>query len=491
MTNEAFFDPDDVLPHSPPLEPVKPNYEPTQTPPPFITTSSSSPSLESEESDTELARDAEAANQAKPLRKRKRGRKRKHGPSQGDTVLIFHLDPNRPDIAQQAGQTVLNSASHSEDEEDKGKDAEDTGARRGRENRPQQTPPESILANKAKEALDLEMVDAAQDQPEEEKKEELPGASTTNGVVRNAPEAESSPAFPKPNPASSARSGFNIIPPPRVPPAPPLISTATARLTEERNRDEDTTPISPTLAKYAIGPSETDPENKLPAIQKSPARSASTHSPEGNQSLPSLQTTLSRLSDPDNTGIHAPSPFQTSSVHSPQFVRRGTFSSQNTGPSPGTYSQPSPGMSPPGYPSHPIFWRKPPTEGSVSTPSTYEASAPASVAGPSPAQSYPTPNVQDHRGSVEGSSTPQLLNGPLPPNGPFTSSTFKCTYSGCTAPPFQTQYLLNSHANVHSSNRPHFCPVAECPRGPGGKGFKRKNEMIRHGLVHQSPGYIW
>ena len=48
----------------------------------------------------------------------------------------------------------------------------------------------------------------------------------------------------------------------------------------------------------------------------------------------------------------------------------------------------------------------------------------------------------------------------------------------------------SSHANVHSSNRPHYCPVKTCNRSEGGRGFKRKNEMIRHGLVHQSPGYI-
>ena len=70
------------------------------------------------------------------------------------------------------------------------------------------------------------------------------------------------------------------------------------------------------------------------------------------------------------------------------------------------------------------------------------------------------------------------------------SAVYVCKYKGCTAAPFQTQYLLNSHANVHSSNRPHFCPVKGCPRSEGGKGFKRKNEMIRHGLVHDSPGYV-
>jgi hypothetical protein len=496
----AFYNLDDVLPRSPQLEPIKPNYKPSATPPPFLP-SSSSHSPESEESELDLARDAESGNQARRFRKRKKGRKRKHVPSQGDTVLISYLDPNRPDIAQQAGQTALNSASQSEDEESEEDDVEDMVVVRGTENGIHHTPSKDHLQAKAEAALaeadlaavkedDLEMVDATPDQRSEEKRKNSEDSPTTNGVVNNGREAETSPDFAKPSPPS-ARSGFNLKPPPRLLPPPPPIRTETARPTEERSPDEDSTPISPRIARYVINPSEPDPESVLPAMQKSPPRSASTHSPEGSQSLPSLQTTLSGLSDHGINGIHAPSPFQTSSGHSPQLVRHPTFSSQSTGPSPGAYSQPSPGMSPPGYPSHPSYWRRPPTEGSMSTPSTHEASTPASIPGPSPAQSYPTPNVQDHRGSVEGSSTPQLLNGPLPPNGPFTSSTFKCTYSGCTAAPFQTQYLLNSHANVHSSNRPHFCPVADCPRGPGGKGFKRKNEMIRHGLVHQSPGYIW
>ncbi|KAK6524378.1 hypothetical protein TWF281_011286 [Arthrobotrys megalospora] len=75
-------------------------------------------------------------------------------------------------------------------------------------------------------------------------------------------------------------------------------------------------------------------------------------------------------------------------------------------------------------------------------------------------------------------------------NSPTIAGGFRCDKEGCTAAPFSTQYLLNSHANVHSEDRPHFCPVAGCSRGEGGKGFKRKNEMIRHGLVHQSPGYV-
>jgi hypothetical protein len=103
---------------------------------------------------------------------------------------------------------------------------------------------------------------------------------------------------------------------------------------------------------------------------------------------------------------------------------------------------------------------------STETPSTDQS-------GPSPAG---IPQGID-RMSIDGITNPQI-------------GGFQCSYSGCSAQPFQTQYLLNSHANVHSSNRPHYCPVKGCPRGEGGKGFRRKNEMIRHGLIHESPGYV-
>jgi len=71
------------------------------------------------------------------------------------------------------------------------------------------------------------------------------------------------------------------------------------------------------------------------------------------------------------------------------------------------------------------------------------------------------------------------------------SSLLVSRLAQCRASPliFYTDFC-SSHTNVHSSNRPHYCPVKDCPRGEGGKGFKRKNEMIRHGLVHQSPGYV-
>jgi hypothetical protein len=100
-----------------------------------------------------------------------------------------------------------------------------------------------------------------------------------------------------------------------------------------------------------------------------------------------------------------------------------------------------------------------------------------------------TPNTdQDQSTSTPATSVAERMSI----DGLTTSQSgaYVCNFAGCTASPFQTQYLLNSHANVHSSARPHYCSVQGCPRSEGGKGFKRKNEMIRHGLVHDSPGYV-
>ncbi|CRK30303.1 hypothetical protein BN1723_018419 [Verticillium longisporum] len=44
------------------------------------------------------------------------------------------------------------------------------------------------------------------------------------------------------------------------------------------------------------------------------------------------------------------------------------------------------------------------------------------------------------RMSIDGLTNPQ-------PGG------FICEFAGCTAPPFQTQYLLNSHANAAKASK--------------------------------------
>ncbi|OBU01021.2 hypothetical protein VE01_00933 [Pseudogymnoascus verrucosus] len=134
----------------------------------------------------------------------------------------------------------------------------------------------------------------------------------------------------------------------------------------------------------------------------------------------------------------------------------------------------------PGFPAPPLFFRR---QSQVSDSAPYTSGgdftgnvADTSTTDHSGATANGIPAGID-RMSIDGITNP-LVGG------------FQCNYPGCTAQPFQTQYLLNSHANVHSQNRPHYCPVKGCLRSEGGKGFKRKNEMIRHGLVHESPGYV-
>ncbi|KAH6860513.1 hypothetical protein B0T12DRAFT_136344 [Alternaria alternata] len=75
-----------------------------------------------------------------------------------------------------------------------------------------------------------------------------------------------------------------------------------------------------------------------------------------------------------------------------------------------------------------------------------------------------------------------------PSEPPSVIGKFVCSHPECTKPPFQTQYLLDSHSKTHSKDGLYFCPVLNCSRGEGGRGFKSKDKMMRHGVVHQSKG---
>lgn len=78
---------------------------------------------------------------------------------------------------------------------------------------------------------------------------------------------------------------------------------------------------------------------------------------------------------------------------------------------------------------------------------------------------------------------PELLESPLtsppamvdePPELP------RSPFYPCSSPENSTHDLVPRY----------FCPVQGCPRDGNGKGFKRQGEMIRHSLVHDSPGYV-
>lgn len=255
---------------------------------------------------------------------------------------------------------------------------------------------------------------------------------------------------------------------------------------------------SPSLAMYSMASNNGYLPPTLPRLHNvvnGSLHPISTH--ESGQVLPSLETALSATRDSNGTPYFDPS----LELPRPSPSLSATYSL-----SPRPQSALATHMSPPRLASNP-GWRTLSHESSTSNSS--EATGSGTAASSTPAYRHSPPYsistsplypASDHSGSSELESGPDTSF-----HGLSSSSGFYCTFPNCTAAPFQTQYLLNSHQNVHSTQRPHFCPVEGCPRSAGGQGFKRKNEMIRyvcsqikpnlltlnrHGLVHQSPGYI-
>lgn len=213
---------------------------------------------------------------------------------------------------------------------------------------------------------------------------------------------------------------------------------------------------------------------ELPPIQESSPKSDTT----SHEALPSIRSTLlDQFTGP---------PKDLAMRHGPQFPHSPPGAPPRMGGMPGSHGSPpiSPndlyrqGIPPPSPANtHPATS---PYYSSASSASHYRAGQDYSSS-----SNNGTPNGEALATPASSITERMSIDNMTNPVGAFV-----CTVQGCTAPPFQTQYLLNSHANVHSSARPHYCSVKGCPRSEGGKGFKRKNEMIRHGLVHDSPGYV-
>ncbi|EFW15268.1 conserved hypothetical protein [Coccidioides posadasii str. Silveira] len=207
------------------------------------------------------------------------------------------------------------------------------------------------------------------------------------------------------------------------------------------------------------------PSPSLPVLQSPPQ---STASPDSARNLPPIKALV-------GPSFEEPARFPAFSTFEPQYLpasfRRAATFSHLTAASTKDMSSLSP--TPVAGTPHSSYWA--PSTNAECSQSQSPGDTSSHFTG-SPATGYPTP-IEPRKDETK-TSTPQNSGG------------FKCEHPGCNSEPFQTQYLLNSHANVHSENRPYHCPVEDCPRGKGGTGFKRKNEMKRHALVHNSPGYI-
>ncbi|RAL00555.1 uncharacterized protein BO80DRAFT_101846 [Aspergillus ibericus CBS 121593] len=438
------YDPDERL------QPTHVDYRPKETPPPFDI-GEPSPKGEAPNFDVEPT---------VPGSSRKLPEFHKPDTIEGNSVLIRHLEPNRPDIAIFENDHPLS----------RGLAVEDTFPSPPKfKISPDKPPPELV----ARQALGL--------------------------ISPSEPKEEAGPSVP-----------------PRIPPAPPKDPLRPPIAAEEPplKEEQQPTPVNlplplshplrperklsdpdSRLSKLLINPSE--PAAQLPALHSSATATSVEHS------LPSLQTALAAVTDmPPHGGpgpgrmngttfgalppVSAASPPVSRTDPVWEHQRLGQFPPPSQVP-PSPYSHLSPtsskdisAMSSPA--SQQNYWRPPIKADIAYLTSNYETVPPTVK---SPATSYPTPTDQ-----TPGSTCDRPYNAPTHSNGAVSAGSYKCRHPGCTAAPFQTQYLLNSHANVHSQDRPHFCPIDGCPRGPGGKGFKRKNEMIRHGLVHNSPGYV-
>ncbi|KAI1431166.1 hypothetical protein GGR50DRAFT_689937 [Xylaria sp. CBS 124048] len=425
-----LYDPDDLLSHgSPPLTAYIPKVTPSPSPPAIPHIVSRSPRLAGKSSN----------------------RRRKVDPTRGDAVLIQHLDGGRrPEISREAGYRPLDLLFNPGDD--------------------------------AQYCSDSEMMcDGSEDEDE-----------TYLRLAENAVAAAK---------AVSDTADTRILQ------SPNIETQVSRRVGPIRNSTNGGggggEPIIIPNAKHAV---LAPPLSPYSAIHSTPE----THSPRRHTSSQVLLASNSLQSPTSQTcGNHGElAPFQMASPrsdlssHDPLPSISQLYEQLNASPK-AFAVRPSPQFphTPRNHTSPPISPNKRYRSDLLSPEKSLSAMSPFQSIGTY--NSHQSPLALDYSGSgdkFEQASINQTLTPPQEGNenkmsidnvtGPSVTGLFKCTYRGCKAQPFQTQYLLNSHANVHSTNRPHYCPVEGCPRGEKGQGFKRKNEMIRHGLVHDSPGYV-
>lgn len=404
-------------------------------------------------------------------------------PTRADAVLVGEIDGNRnPGIASEAGRCVLPPDT---DEEDPPSDASDSSShsislrRHGGGSRlPQDGRAKSPRAEPGTQGMVLDSLDHGDMGAAFDLKSLAAGALAV-AVTDLPPDPVN--AGPTPPNSESDVVKERPIPPPLSQPIVmrPGEPSKDDRRPERQFQHPAPSPFSPRsmyspresihvplaqpleMMSPPSGPAVVN--GGLPPIQMQSPRSDTVGSTPSQTPLPSIRATfpdLNRLSLPRSPSSNLP---RLPSMHhvSPPISPADTFRGGPLSPHP----QFAPMGSPPYYQ---------PGSGFHRSPRDYPSSA-TLTPGSDHSSSTAATSIADKM-SIEGLT--------------IQTASYVCKFQGCTAAPFQTQYLLNSHANVHSSARPHYCPVAGCPRSEGGKGFKRKNEMIRHGLVHDSPGYV-
>ncbi|KAI9806018.1 MAG: hypothetical protein M1833_004425 [Piccolia ochrophora] len=460
---------------------------------------------------------------------RKRSNRRKTRPSQGDAVLISFLEPNRPDIAREAGANPLDLASASE--------GSDVGSDMDGEDQELPTScnhsADEALVNTAQNAL--RAVDTVADHPKAHTDDERSRKKLLTDLPQDVAKAEDGSR----NTSHDEDMAMQVDPksseaPVKLKERSPQASHAhigpRSSHTEEVSKGE--IGASSMLRGHAISKSECSPQRTLPAMQPlhSPSGTSAVVLAQGEKpNLPSLHSHLNQLAEAASKDVvqghdgRTNGPKQHQSSFSPVnggHVQTspsggGTFSAQERSRVPIHYITPSPRQhyvssnSPSGhYPAsqsspassysevspqdavlHSLTLPSlsPPVGTTGSNGSVYyraRRTSQLSEQGPPLAEGsrfgsrdYETQSNDGHHGAE--SPSPGVGGARTGPQGELddvgttdasvphqkqrlTNNGFRCSHPGCSALPFQTQYLLNSHANVHSQIRPHYCPVPGC-----------------------------
>lgn len=479
MSNPDYYDPDnDVIPQSPPLEKFTPRIAPSPSPEPVVTPS---------------ARLVPVNRQLSAQGLRAKGTRRKVNPSQSDFVLIRSMEPNRPDIARLVGERALHP--------DSGSDYSDSGGEGDMEDRTdtqESTPAATHSANPTAPSVapPTALQDTAKRPLETRKRPTPPPFFHRDSVVepdpppRNDLEAAASPSTSPANGIAPNSEGVDTRP--RLSEHPQSASTSPRQagiLLAPRSTNgyphERSSATSPNLTHLRIPQSERPSSETLPALQSvnPPLGDGSVGSP--NQRLPGFRhlSELAEAASNEQQDTSRANGFPhrqsiSSSTQSPtSIVRQPSIASISSARSPRTPYAPLNAASPNGEAAskpdlflhsgqshHALFSPRRPSQASdspysaaphsASTPNDYTSSD-----GLSPGSHPPGVNNSNHRSSIDTALVPAPRITLPPPNGtqiqhvpPHGSGGFKCDHPGCTAAPFQTQYLLKYVLLAHTTS---------------------------------------
>ena len=448
--------------NTPPPQAIKPNLTPVESPVPLVNQRASPESVSPPSSQTA----------------RKKSNRHKTRSTQADAVLLRSLGPQHPDVARVGGERPLSLGEESE-AGDSGDDMDGTEEGPTTSEAPKDPDKESLrhlalqVLSSSQDASKLEAQSSLETQQRSYPKDAIIDRTLTNNNV----------------PAVAAETLLT------------LKDDTSPRLKSEMHSLRVGSPIH---RENGLPPFQPSKDQKLAAIHPTSFSNGESSGKQERPSLPGMREVglteaAQCVDDVANGRLQQNADRRYQQAHSP-YNHLDHRSPQSA------YSRPSPhegyrkigdANSPQSHAPSPYYGRKPshqPENNSYSTAPPAESpypTAPSTSNEPSSVEAF-SPSIGSTPGDrmdLDGQNTRQARQNQQQPVAPGGMG-YKCDNPGCTAPPFQTQYLLNSHKNVHSQARPHYCTVPGCNRGEGGRGFKRKNEMIRHGLVHSSPGYI-